>query len=223
MLDLQPASRCSGLPQAAVLRLACRARRDDARLVCLAGIRHIAAYPLSFPQAEVPRIPEDEMMYVQQMLAQVQKAQEAARARQVAAAGEPEEQAQPAVQIDEWILQVGVGWDVRLHDWAQVDTGFGSGAHCGKLLQQSLLQCCSFLHPCSLRRSTAVRQHLHPPNHPLTLLCLRFPCHPQFVELLKEHCGIDPDKPLECQEVRLSWAGCQWLLLWCCLRRCSAA
>ncbi len=23
----------------------------------------------------------------------------------------------------------------------------------------------------------------------------------QFVDLLKEHCGIDPDKPLECQEV----------------------
>ncbi|PRW59699.1 Tetratricopeptide repeat 1 [Chlorella sorokiniana] len=78
-------------------------------------------------EAEVPRIPEDEMLYVQQMLAQVQKAQEAARARQAAAAGEAEEAAQPAVQIDEWILQ--------------------------------------------------------------------------FVELLKEHCGIDPDKPLECQEV----------------------
>ncbi|KAI7841257.1 hypothetical protein COHA_005030 [Chlorella ohadii] len=79
-------------------------------------------------EAEVPRIPEDEMLYVQQMLAQVQKAQEAARARQAAAAGEVEEQPQAgAVQIDEWILQ--------------------------------------------------------------------------FVELLKEHCGIDPDKPLECQEV----------------------
>ncbi|KAL4458936.1 hypothetical protein ABPG75_013801 [Micractinium tetrahymenae] len=77
-------------------------------------------------EAEVPKIPDDEMMYVQQMLAQLQKSQAAQKAQAQASAAEQEEQ-QPPVQIDEWILQ--------------------------------------------------------------------------FVDLLKEHCGIDPDKPLECQEV----------------------
>ncbi|PSC77038.1 Tetratricopeptide repeat 1 [Micractinium conductrix] len=76
-------------------------------------------------EAEVPKIPEDEMMYVQQMLQQLQKSQAAQKAAQ--AQVEQPEEAQPPVQIDEWILQ--------------------------------------------------------------------------FVDLLKEHCGIDPDKPLECQEV----------------------
>lgn len=74
-------------------------------------------------EAEVPKIPDDEMLYVQQMLSQLQKSQAAQKAQ---AQAEPEE-AQPPVQIDEWILS--------------------------------------------------------------------------FVDLLKEHCGIDPDKPLECQEV----------------------
>ena len=46
------------------------------------------------------------MLYVQQMLEQLQKSQEAARARQAAAAPPAEEEAQPPVQIDEWILQV---------------------------------------------------------------------------------------------------------------------
>jgi hypothetical protein len=76
------------------------------------------------PQAEVPKIPDEEMAYVKQMLAQLQRAQDAQKATAQPAA---EEEAQPPVQIDEWILQ--------------------------------------------------------------------------FVDLLKEHCGIDPDKPLECQEV----------------------
>lgn len=44
-------------------------------------------------QAEVPKIPEDEMLYVQQMLSQLQKNQAAQKAQ--AAAGEPEEQQPP--------------------------------------------------------------------------------------------------------------------------------
>ncbi|KAL4859108.1 hypothetical protein ACK3TF_000883 [Chlorella vulgaris] len=74
-------------------------------------------------EAEVPKIPDEEMAYVKQMLAQLQRAQDAQKPSQQPA----EEEAAPPLQIDEWILQ--------------------------------------------------------------------------FVDLLKEHCGIDPDKPLECQEV----------------------
>ncbi|EFN53322.1 hypothetical protein CHLNCDRAFT_58607 [Chlorella variabilis] len=77
-------------------------------------------------EAEVPKIPDEEMAYVKQMLAQLQKAQDAQKAT-AAAAAPAEDEGQPPPQIDEWILQ--------------------------------------------------------------------------FVDLLKEHCGIDPDKPLECQEV----------------------
>ena len=80
-------------------------------------------------QAEVPKIPDEEMAYVQQMLAQLQKQAAAKQAATAPAAAAQEEEGAPQqLQIDEWILQ--------------------------------------------------------------------------FVDLLKEHCGIDPDKPLECQEVR---------------------
>ncbi|KAL6768271.1 hypothetical protein ACKKBF_B38460 [Auxenochlorella protothecoides x Auxenochlorella symbiontica] len=73
---------------------------------------------------QVPKVPEDELAYVQQMLAQLQKAQAARGGAAEPEAAEPE--AGP-VQVDEWILS--------------------------------------------------------------------------FVDLLKEHCGIDPDRPLEASEV----------------------
>ena len=80
-------------------------------------------------QAEVPKIPDEEMAYVQQMLAQLQKQAAAKQAATAPAAAAQEAEGAPQqLQIDEWILQ--------------------------------------------------------------------------FVDLLKEHCGVDPDKPLECQEVR---------------------
>lgn len=110
------------------------------------------------------------MMYVQQMLAQVQKAQEAARARQAVAAGEPEEQAQPAVQIDEWILQVGWGGMsgcMTGRRWTQV-----------LALGHTLARCCS-THCCNAARLhnhaavlCSIHQHLDPLVTHLTLLCL---------------------------------------------------
>lgn len=80
--------------------------------------------PHPHTQDQVPKVPEDELAYVQQMLAQLQKAQAARGGAAEPEAAEPE--AGP-VQVDEWILS--------------------------------------------------------------------------FVDLLKEHCGIDPDRPLEASEV----------------------
>lgn len=125
----------------------------------------------------MPKIPEDEMLYVQQMLEQLQKSQEAARARQAAAAPPAEEEAQPPVQIDEWILQVS-----GHHSWLKLR------------VQVSVVVGALEQWPTS---SPSGYPHLTLTN-----------THLQFVDLLKEHCGVDPDKPLECQEVRpllLKW------------------
>lgn len=66
----------------------------------------------------------------------------------------------------------------------------------------------------ALRAGRRRRRWLEPASQPAaagaSAFCRRSPHHParlpplsppQFVDLLKEHCGIDPDKPLECQEV----------------------
>lgn len=104
-------------------------------------------------QAEVPRIPENEMLYVQQMLAQLQKSQGA----QKAAAAAPEEAA-PPVQIDEWILQA-----------RREAEGGGAGEGRLGLVGAHTVACCADTNACeSWDPCHPTTPPLHPPRVPPT-------------------------------------------------------
>lgn len=137
----------------------------------------------------MPKIPDDEMVYVQQMLAQLQKSQAAQKAQ--ASAAEQEEQQPPVGVGAEWALACRRPASGRAGEGGRLPSAATNDAALVGRFPASGLHCAG---PTAERFSAVVSAAASQVQIDEWIL--------QFVDLLKEHCGIDPDKPLECQEVR---------------------